>query len=115
MDDNGSFRLLMRSRYCALTHNTAPFIKTTECPPVLFDPLLEKYPRLQRLVQLISLNGQILERLYTQPYTYENVIGLESIMSHTCARIGKPTNGEWQGEDMFEFGYEALVQIHIFW
>ncbi|KAK6378976.1 hypothetical protein LTS17_006679 [Exophiala oligosperma] len=95
--------------------HTASCIKTTDIAPDLFAPLLMKYPRLNRLVQYVSLNGQVLESLHTRPYTYNNVIDLESIMGRVCARIGKPRSGEVQKGETFEYQYEVLVQIHIFW
>ncbi|KAK5057506.1 hypothetical protein LTR84_011506 [Exophiala bonariae] len=102
-------------QYCALTHNTAPCIKATDMSPELFDPLLVRYPRLQRFVKLISLNGRVLESIYTRPYTYDAVIDLESIMGNVCAAIGKPMSSDGQSGQSIEFHYENLVQIHVFW
>lgn len=66
-------------------------------------------------MQLVSLNGQVLESLHTRPYTHDIVVDLESIMGRVCARVGKPKSPEWQSGETFEFHYEVLVQIHVFW
>ncbi|KAJ9494233.1 hypothetical protein H2202_010294 [Exophiala xenobiotica] len=107
--------LCFADQYCALTHNTLPLINATALPSNLFDSLIEQHPRVRRLIQLILLNGQILQSFYTQAQDYEDVVRLESAMGHVCASIGRPASSDWLNDSRSEVWYEGLVQIHVFW
>ena len=98
-----------------MTYNTPPGIRTDDCPPGLFEPLLDSWPHLSSVVRLISLGGEILEKLYSRPYSHNRVLELESTMGNVCARIGKPLSRMWHQEQNFESRYEVLLHVHMFW
>lgn len=66
-------------------------------------------------MQLVSLNGQILDKLHHQPFTYENVVELESMMAEDSASIGRPGPTQWPRPEKPGSLYETLVKIHMLW
>lgn len=98
-----------------MTYNTSPYIKPDDYDPSVFQPLLQADPRLRTLLDLLSLNGQILNKLYTEGYSYEKVIGLEDIIGQVYSQIGKPWGSKWHSEDCFEFRCETLALNHMHW
>ena len=98
-----------------MTYSKAPYIKAGDHLSDLFDSLTQSYPGLHRLVQLILLNRQVLQKLFTQPCTHEDVIELESVTGHAWTKIGPQRDYEFHDNDRPEVRFERFVQIHMFW
>ena len=92
-----------------------PYIKPDDYNPSVFQPLVQAFPRLQSLLDLLSLNGQILHKLHSEDYSYDTVIDLECSISQVCSRNGRLPNDTWHSEKRFEFRCETLALIHMFW
>jgi hypothetical protein len=98
-----------------MTHNTAPCIKPDDYQPEIFEPLLQAYPQLERTVELVALNGQVLHRLHNSSRKYEDVSSLESDIGSICSRLWWPFRDDWHRSTRFDSRYTILVQIHTFW
>ncbi|KIW13784.1 hypothetical protein PV08_08975 [Exophiala spinifera] len=101
--------------YSAMTYNTPPYIKPDDYDPSVFQPLLQTEPRLRSLLDLLSLNGQIVNKLYNEDYSYEKVMSLEDVIGQVYSRIGKPWDSKWHSEDSFVFRCETLALNHMHW
>lgn len=104
-----------KNRYSSLTHNTAPCIKPDDYLTDLYLPLVEAYPRLNNLVKLLTLNGEVFYKLRSLSYTQQNINSLEAEIGTVCSRIGKLLRDERHGNEGFGIEYTTLVQIHMFW
>lgn len=98
-----------------MTHNTAPCIKPTDYDPVIFEPLRQASPELKNLMELVALNGKVLDKMHASPLNYENVISLESIIGKACFALGQPLLNNVQNEKGFEARYVNLAHVHMFW
>ena len=98
-----------------MTYNTAPSIKPTDYDPVIFEPLRQANPELKNLVELVSLNGKVLDAMHASSLSYENVISLESVIGKACFALGQPLLSNAQNEKGFEARYVTLAQVHMFW
>ncbi|GFF31187.1 hypothetical protein IFM46972_03152, partial [Aspergillus udagawae] len=107
--------LYFTDQYCAMTYNTAPCIKPTDYDPVIFEPLRQATPELKNLVELVTLNGKVLDAMHTSSLNYDNVISLESVIGKACFTLGQPLLSNAQEEKGFEARYASLAQVHMFW
>ena len=105
--------LIGPTRYLALSHNTAPIIKTSDYNADLFDPLARAEPHLRVFIELVKVNGHIFEQVHKNHRTYDDTIHLESRIENMCAAIGRPYSAFLDHNSSAQ--YEALVRIHMFW
>lgn len=98
-----------------MTHNTAPCIRPTDYDSAIFEPLRQASPELKHLVELVALNGKVLDKMHASTLTYDNVIGLESLIGKACFTLGQPLIDNAQKRAGFEGRYANLAYIHMFW
>ncbi|KAJ6078407.1 hypothetical protein N7467_008160 [Penicillium canescens] len=95
--------------------HVSPCIKPTDYDPVIFEPLRLTTPVLGNLVELVALNGKVLDKMHNSPLTYENVIGLESVIGKACFTLGQPLPNNPCNEEGFEARCVNLAHVHMFW
>lgn len=100
-------------RYCSLTHNTQPIIRTSELEAQTFAPLHEAEPQLQTLIDLVAINGFVIEQSHRHgPGTGNDIDELEARIGDLCSRQISPMH---DGCNNFRTAYEPLARIHMLW
>lgn len=100
-------------RYGSLQHNTEPHIQASKLEDQLFAPLIETEPELQSLVELISINGHVIEQSYRRSDLPEDEIRqLEAKIGDLCWQRKVPLQ---PGSGSYRSNYELVAHIHMMW
>lgn len=104
---------LIVSRYGSLQHNTEPLIQASNLDKQLFAPLKESQPELQGLVELITINGHVIEQSYRRSDLQdEDLEGLETKIGNFCWQRNAPLQ---PGSDSYKLNYYVIAHIHMLW
>ncbi|OAP59572.1 hypothetical protein AYL99_06870 [Fonsecaea erecta] len=97
-------------QYCAMSFNSPTRIRPTDYSTQLFRPLIEAHPRLSAVVELVKINGKVIEHLQRSQGQISDVLRIETSIGRICAKAGpvKPSVDP-------DTTLEALVRIHFFW
>jgi hypothetical protein len=98
-----------------MTYNTPPCIKPDYYTPDLFRSLVQKYPHLISLIDLLMLNGKIISSLHQSSLAQETILSLESSIGEICCKIGRASQDNGNERDLFMAQYFTLARIHMFW
>lgn len=90
--------------------NSPTRIRPTEYSTHLFRPLIETHPRLYAVVELVKMNGEVIEHIQQSQGQISDVLQIEANVGRICARAG-PVRPSTDPDTVFE----ALVRIHMFW
>lgn len=103
----------MIRRYGALQHNTQPTIRTSELGTQVFAPLGEAEPQLQNLIDLITINGYVIERSNQSSGLSDNEINeLEAKIGALRLARSAPPQPPCRS---FRTAYEPIARIHMLW
>ncbi|THV78572.1 hypothetical protein D6D29_07568 [Aureobasidium pullulans] len=105
--------LCFTDQYCAMSHACMTRIKASNLELENFHPLLEEHPELRPVVNMVQLNGKIIERLYDGESTgMEEVVDIEQdIVQARSERSSKVRSSD----DTPEAQFESLVSINMYW
>src|SRR4051812_14506979 len=96
-----------------MSQNSKTRIKATDYSAQLFDPLIQINPRLHAVVELVRVNGKVIEHLHQQACTMEGVCRLEANIGRACSSVTSACR-QFHSESS-EARFEILVRIHMFW
>jgi hypothetical protein len=100
-------------RYGSLQHNTELLIQPSNLGDRLFAPLIEDQPELQALVELITINGQVIEQSFRRSdLRDEEVQRLEMKISSVCWQRNAPLQ---PGSGSYRSNFDLIAHIHMLW
>lgn len=104
---------LIAPRYGSLQHNTEPLIQASNLDDHAFKALIECHPDLQGLVELITINGHVIEKSYLRSdLKGSDLQELETKIGHFCWQRTAPLQ---PGSDNYKTNYYLIAHIHMLW
>ena len=96
-----------------MQHNTEPLIQASSLEDRLFAPLVDAEPELQALVDLITINGQVIEQsLKPSDLQDDEVQKIETKIGNFCWQRNAPLQ---PGSGSYRSNYNLVAHIHMQW
>ncbi|KEF52345.1 uncharacterized protein A1O9_11585 [Exophiala aquamarina CBS 119918] len=103
--------IYMADQYGSLQHNTEPHIQASNLEDFLFAPLIEAEPELQAVVELVTINGHVIEQSYRRlDLSDEELLKLETKIGSFCWQRRGPIQ---PGCGSYRRNYDLVAHIHM--
>lgn len=99
-------------RYGSLQQNTEPHIQASNLDDQLFAPLTETAPELQTLVELVTINGHLIEQSYKLDLPDDEVQKLEAKIGNLCWQRCAPMR---PGFGDYRANSDLVAHVHMLW
>ncbi|KPI38304.1 uncharacterized protein AB675_12075 [Cyphellophora attinorum] len=103
--------IYMADQYGSTQQNTEPLIRASSIDVRTFENLAEAEPHLQTLIDLVTINGYVIEHSYRNTVlTDDEIRALEARIGELCAHRKRPLQSD---SGTFKSNYDLIAYIHM--